>query len=145
MCRNDMNKVRARMINRKLTLSAEIPLTTDEEPWVGYTFNNFSSGELPMPNDTQWSHGVDRHARIILTFVGDNRVQETPVWESGASVLSAGLPVGDADLGIFYEKDAVAFVLYFSGWRERNSYGADLVLASGNPWQVVPLQINLGR
>ena len=39
-CRNGMRKARARMINRKLT--AQIPLTTDGEPWVGYTFNNLS-------------------------------------------------------------------------------------------------------
>ena len=45
-CRNDMNKVRAHMINRKLT--AQIPLTTDGERWVGYTFNNFSSGDYDM-------------------------------------------------------------------------------------------------
>ena len=72
-CRNDMNKVRAHMINRKLT--AQIPLITDGERGVGYTFNNFSSGKLPMPNNTQWSHGVhvERHAwtMAILTFVGD--------------------------------------------------------------------------
>jgi len=137
-CRNDMNNVRAHMINRKLT--AQIPLTTDGERWVGYTFNNFSSGKLPMPNNTQWSHGVVRSVWTILTFVGDNGVQEAPVWEPDASVPSAGLPVCDADLGIFIEKDAVAFILYFSGWRERNSYGADLVLASGDPWQGTPLQ-----
>ena len=93
-----------------------------------------------MPNNTQWSHGVVRSVWTILTFVGDNGVQEKPVWEPDASVPSAGLPVCDADLGIFIEKDAVAFILYFSGWRERNSYGADLVLASGDPWQGAPLQ-----
>ena len=36
-CGKDMGKVRAGMINRKLT--AEILLTTDGERWVGYTFN----------------------------------------------------------------------------------------------------------
>ena len=72
---------RGHMINRKLT--AEIPLTTDGGPWVGYTFNNFSSGKLPMPNHTQWSHSVERHARTIFTFVGDNEVQEKPVREIG--------------------------------------------------------------
>ena len=65
------------MINRKLT--AEIPLTTDGESWVGYTFNNFSSGKLPMPNGTQWSHSAERNAKAILAFVGDSGVNKQPV------------------------------------------------------------------
>ena len=63
-----MNKVRDRMTNK--TLTAQILLTTNGEPWVamGYTVNNVSSGKLPMPNDTQWSHSVERYERTILTF-----------------------------------------------------------------------------